>query len=523
MANKIIHKRSSVVTDGVAKLPKSSELEYGELAINFGSGAETISLKNSNDEIVEFKSNNYYEAVIKENEFITATALTDLDDRTTALENFIQSDDFITKEDLDNKVDNDVFTTYTGSTATNTEDLTNRLATLESVVEDNEFVTAGSLSDLNKRITNVGSKVDNCTSNDAFNAYTGSTATNTEALINRLATLEEVVEDNEFVTAGSLSDLNKRIANVDEKVEHCVSNDSFKEFTDAYEEDERVVAAAFTTLDEKVAEVGEIFDTYTGTTAPSMFAAKEHTHEQYITNTTFEEFKEEVNKDARVIAAALTTLDTRMNEEFITNAEFEDFQSIIDKDNLVVATSLTDLNNRMAKVENGGTSYELTISAIEEGLTGTLSSEEMNKLLAADTVIVNYANYKLTPITKAEAEGILSYSYALDTLHFRMTFGGTTYAIINVSDNKPISKYVWELSDISDGASGQIPSTEVTKMFNASEIIISNGIISYSILAKAVSDAYNVLTFFESMSTFKIVNIAVLPDGTYEIAHNSLN
>ncbi len=52
---KVLHKKSSVVTDGEPKLPTSGDLEYGEIAINFGAGAETISLKNSDDEIVSLR------------------------------------------------------------------------------------------------------------------------------------------------------------------------------------------------------------------------------------------------------------------------------------------------------------------------------------------------------------------------------------------------------------------------------------------------------------------------------------
>ena len=61
MANKIIHKHSS----DPKLLPGSNELEYGELAVNFADGFETISLKNSNDEIVEFKSKEYYDGIIE--------------------------------------------------------------------------------------------------------------------------------------------------------------------------------------------------------------------------------------------------------------------------------------------------------------------------------------------------------------------------------------------------------------------------------------------------------------------------
>lgn len=60
MTNKTIQlKRSSELNvngDG-PKLPTKDKLEYGEIAINFAVGHETISLKNSNDEIVPIKIN----------------------------------------------------------------------------------------------------------------------------------------------------------------------------------------------------------------------------------------------------------------------------------------------------------------------------------------------------------------------------------------------------------------------------------------------------------------------------------
>jgi hypothetical protein len=47
MSNKILHKRSSILNEGNAKLPASSDLEYGEIAINYAKGHETISIKNN--------------------------------------------------------------------------------------------------------------------------------------------------------------------------------------------------------------------------------------------------------------------------------------------------------------------------------------------------------------------------------------------------------------------------------------------------------------------------------------------
>ena len=40
----------------VPKLPQASRLEYGEIAVNYAAGFETLSIKNSNDDIVTFSS-----------------------------------------------------------------------------------------------------------------------------------------------------------------------------------------------------------------------------------------------------------------------------------------------------------------------------------------------------------------------------------------------------------------------------------------------------------------------------------
>ena len=74
MSNTIIHKRSSVITDGKPKLPSLTGITYGELAINYADGVETLAIKNSNNEIVEFKSKEYFENIIVENEEISISS-----------------------------------------------------------------------------------------------------------------------------------------------------------------------------------------------------------------------------------------------------------------------------------------------------------------------------------------------------------------------------------------------------------------------------------------------------------------
>ena len=60
MNQKIIHKRSCDIVDGKPKIPTSDQLQHGELALNYVANGETIIMKNSDDNIVEFKSESYY-------------------------------------------------------------------------------------------------------------------------------------------------------------------------------------------------------------------------------------------------------------------------------------------------------------------------------------------------------------------------------------------------------------------------------------------------------------------------------
>ena len=54
MSKHVIHKHSSQVVEGAPKLVSPSELEYGELALNYAKGNETLMFKNNQNEIVTF-------------------------------------------------------------------------------------------------------------------------------------------------------------------------------------------------------------------------------------------------------------------------------------------------------------------------------------------------------------------------------------------------------------------------------------------------------------------------------------
>lgn len=61
------HVKSNVLNGVYPKLPSVGDIHYGEIAVNYAQGLETLSLKNSNNEIVSFTPNsNVYVAIIND-------------------------------------------------------------------------------------------------------------------------------------------------------------------------------------------------------------------------------------------------------------------------------------------------------------------------------------------------------------------------------------------------------------------------------------------------------------------------
>ena len=64
--NAVCHKRSSVITEGIPKQPTTDQIDYGEIAINYAASGETLYIKNSENAIVEFKDDKYYQKQLSE-------------------------------------------------------------------------------------------------------------------------------------------------------------------------------------------------------------------------------------------------------------------------------------------------------------------------------------------------------------------------------------------------------------------------------------------------------------------------
>ena len=124
--NHLQHVKSSVVENGLPKLPAPNVLVEGELAVNYATDKETISLKNSSGIVVTFSSDNYYSEkklgsgftgensavtvtqAINDSERVVAAALTDLDERKLDASAYTPTDlsNYYTKNQIDGFLDN---------------------------------------------------------------------------------------------------------------------------------------------------------------------------------------------------------------------------------------------------------------------------------------------------------------------------------------------------------------------------------------------------------------------------------
>ena len=251
MANKIIHKHSSVITDDKAKLPLASQLEYGELAINYAEGVETISMKNSANEIIEFKSKEYFDKIIVENEYVTASALLNLDTRLKTIENgsLDLDDTYVSKEtfeeftttntnaikalndsisNLDNAyASKETFEEFTTTNASTINTLVNSINEINTHIEENELVTTAALTDLDYRIKTIEDNNDGLgekyTSKTDFDDYVATSSDAIKALDTLITESNErfdsIIIENEYVTASALTNINNRLKNVENSID----------------------------------------------------------------------------------------------------------------------------------------------------------------------------------------------------------------------------------------------------------------------------------------------------------------
>ena len=215
MANKIIHKHSSVLNNGMAKLPTAEQLEYGEIAINYAPNNETISFKNDNDEIVSLRINEVSElkTIVKENEEVTSSALNYLndnkqnliDDLETIRQGAASGNTSVQNIQINGEIKTpsegliDLGTGYTKNSEleslySSVSGLTTEVSGLTNTVSGLTEDVSGLTDDLSELTTDVSGLTEEVS-----------------GLTNTITELSGIVEENEIVAAKALTDISEKV------------------------------------------------------------------------------------------------------------------------------------------------------------------------------------------------------------------------------------------------------------------------------------------------------------------------
>lgn len=233
MARKtLLHIKSNVVENGRPKLPQASQLLPGEIAVNYADGYETLSIKNSNNEIATFSNDATILAYVDEQDVEIANAaglsIVESSGMTPSIENYA----YVPDED-----------DYYLSAATS---LYEADQIISQAVLDNERVTAEGLNDLNTRVNTVSGNV----ATVQTNLTNLSNSTNAA-----IADIYETIENLDAIDVDNALDLTSP---------YPVANSAV---STVIKEDEEVIAAAINDLNTRLSSSSGDLDTLMSTVA----------------------------------------------------------------------------------------------------------------------------------------------------------------------------------------------------------------------------------------------------------------
>ena len=251
------HVRSKVVENGQPKLPasgSSSPLLYGELAINYHKGAETISLRNDADEIVTFHDEVEISTALPQH--VNAEIWIDTSDSAvtevytkqqidSALSGFtndingikekdIEQDEEIgtlssSTRDLGTRVGNLETTIVDKADKDEVEDIVQKVTQIESVTsamsEDTVEEIQDALSALDNEVGELSSLTQTKLSTDVYTAYTANTAEELSALTDDV---EKKLEKSDFNTYSAATE---------EEIASKLASDDFNTYSAATEDE----------------------------------------------------------------------------------------------------------------------------------------------------------------------------------------------------------------------------------------------------------------------------------------------
>ena len=256
MSKTVLHKRSVAVVNGKPKLPTSAQTEYGEIAINYAKGYETLSIKNNQNEIVTFSSYDQIKNMLDDSELVIASALNDLNSRVNEISANTTGNTGIEYTAGTNIDITDHVISVTGITVPITSITLNGasvtvsggVANLGNLMDEHtELVMTAALNDLNTRLNASTGLITGVTLN-------GSALTINEGVVD-LGNLMD--EDDDLVIAEALVDLNNKITGITGVIEENELNTAaaVNDLYDKVDENEYLTSQAITQLESRIKEL----------------------------------------------------------------------------------------------------------------------------------------------------------------------------------------------------------------------------------------------------------------------------
>ena len=214
-ANNSDNAGSSPVKLNLAKRPTPEQLIEGEIAVNYLKGHETLTIKNTENEIVGF---------VNENDFNEAQEVVALG---------------LAQEKNERITDNARFD--------------DKFEEFDKNIDDLELVISSALNDLNSRILDNEDAIEDLS--DEIGETIERELTEIVTTINEMT---ERIDENELAISSSLNDLNTRIVENDEKIAEI--GDRLDEFDDGIERIELAVSSSLNDLNTRIAETNEVID-----------------------------------------------------------------------------------------------------------------------------------------------------------------------------------------------------------------------------------------------------------------------
>ena len=380
-------------TADLNKVPSASTLAYGEIAVNYNAESPNLYIKDSDDNVVGFVSESYFEKivgtgitengttaftpiseVIQQDEMTVSAALNDLNDR-KADKTYVDEAISASTIEVDSQLD-----------SASTNPVENRV--IYQVIVDDEEAISSALNDLNSRKADK-SYVDSAVSSITIDVDSTLDSASTNPVENRV--IYQVIADDEEVISAALNDLNDRKADktyvdsaisastldIDDDLDSGSTNpvansaitSAINELRVDLDEMDEVTSAAFNDLNDRKADkayVDSAVSSITFDVDSQLDSASTNPVENRVIYNELQSMLIEV--DDHLDSASTNPVENRAIWEFLRD------------DERVIAEALNDLNDRVDELSGETSDYalktDITITAVTvNGSASTVSNK----------------------------------------------------------------------------------------------------------------------------------------------------